>query len=260
MTLQVESVWLSRGNREILQDATINLSGTELVGLVGRNGAGKSTLLQAIAGLLPTRGSIRWRRKDVAAMPLTERARTIAYLDQRPEAHWGMRVWDFVALGRLPHGNYVRRIADADMKIVDETLRQTATLHVRNRRVDALSGGELARVQLARALSVKAPLLLVDEPVAQLDPYHQLQIMSILRENAREGAMIIAVLHDLTLAARFCDTIVLLDGGRISEVGLPHDVLTSETLQSAYSIEPLIGSHESEPYIVPWRRSSERLD
>jgi iron complex transport system ATP-binding protein len=140
---------------------------------------------------------------------------------------------------------------------VDWALQQTATAGFAARTVDHLSVGERARVLLARALAVRAPVLLVDEPTAMLDPLHQLEIMAMLRDYARgdgtERALVIAVLHDLTLAARFCNRVLLLDAGAIVADGVPTAALTADAVRRHYGVEPLIGQHEGEPLIVPWR-------
>jgi iron complex transport system ATP-binding protein len=259
VTLQTQSLSVSYAARQAVRPTDLTLPGGRLVGLIGPNGAGKSSLLKAIAGLVPAGGSRLWSGRMLDVMDARLRARTIAYLPQRPAAHWPMRARDLVALGRLPHRAFGRRADAADREAVDAAMRETEVTPLAGRPVDELSGGESARVHLARALAVGAPVLLADEPVAQLDPYHQLQIMELLQQYAA-AALVIAVLHDLTLAARFCSRLLLMHEGRIVEDGPPEHVLKASTLQRYYRVDAYTGRHEGRPLIVPWRRTNAALD
>jgi iron complex transport system ATP-binding protein len=227
------------------------------VALVGPNGAGKSSLLKALAGLAEHDGTITWGGRALAEFTPRERARTIAYLAQTATVHWPLAARDVVALGRLAHGAFGAAPTVADREAVDWALAQTATAGFARRSVDALSVGERARVLLARALAVRAPVLLVDEPIAMLDPYHQLEIMGVLARYAAGAAggapaLVVAVLHDLTLAARFCGRVLLMSGGRVIEDGPPSTTLTAENVRRHYDVEPFMAHHDGEPVIVPW--------
>ena len=157
-------------------------------------------------------------------------------------------------LGRLPHRRAYSGPSAADRAAIEAALEAADVGHLRARTLHSLSGGERARVLLARALAVQAELLLADEPVAALDPLHQLQAMALLRSVARSGSGVVAVLHDLTLAARFCDRLIVLAGGRVLADG-PPSVLTDAVLAAAYGVDALRGEHGGEPFIVPWTAS-----
>jgi len=263
MTLETHELAIRYGDRIAVRPTSLSLAPGELVALVGPNGAGKSSLLKGLTGVVATSGTVRWRGQPLAALDRHHRARSIAYLPQSPAVHWPLPARDLVALGRLPHRAYGVRSNSADEIAVANAMASTATTPFAARNVDRLSVGERARVLLARALAVEAPVLLVDEPVAMLDPYHQLQIMTTLRNYARGGrataeggrapALVMAVLHDLTLAARFCSRVLLMSDGAVVGDAVPRLALTAEALQQHYGVEPLLTTHEGEPVIVPWR-------
>jgi iron complex transport system ATP-binding protein len=269
--LEIDGLEVRYGARIAVRPLSVTLPAGELVALVGPNGAGKSSLLKAIASLLPHAGTARWDGTVLGGLDARVRARLVAYLAQSPALHWPMAATDLVGLGRLPHRGYGSAPTNTDREATSWALAQTEATALAERSVDRLSVGERARVLLARALAVRAPVLLVDEPIAMLDPYHQLQIMAVLRAYARgepdasgaathdrnhssNGALVIAVLHDLALAARFCTRVLLLDQGVVVNDGLPAQALSAVALERHYRVEPLVTSHEGEPVIVPWRR------
>src|SRR5258706_13064480 len=214
MALVIDAVEVRYGARCAVHATSLALEGSGFVALVGPNGAGKTSLLKALAGLTSHSGTITWHGRELAALPPRERARTIAYLAQASTVHWPLCARDVVTLGRLAAGRYGIAPSLADLDAVEWALTQTATVDLADRSVAALSVGERARVLLARALAVRAPVLLVDEPIAMLDPFHQLEIMSVLARyalGAARGApaLVVAVLHDLPLAARFVRRVLL---------------------------------------------------
>ena len=237
---------------------TLTLTPGELIALVGPNGAGKSTLLRALAGLVGHRGTVTWRGAALAQLDGRTRARTVAYLPQDPPVHWPLAARELVALGRLPHRAYGANENAADAAAVTAAMRETDTLGFAARSVSRLSVGERARVLLARALAVEAPVLLADEPIAMLDPYHQLEVLDTLRaytagRDLGSNRLVVVVLHDLGLAARFCDRVLLMDGGAVVGDGPPDEALGAEAIRAHYRVEPFIARHEGEPLIVPWR-------
>jgi iron complex transport system ATP-binding protein len=249
--IDADGIILVRDGRTLLDGVSLRAGAGELLGLVGPNGAGKSSLLKCLAGLAPCRGEIRVDGERLAALSTPRRATRIAYLGQDERIAWPLSLADFVALGRLPHR--ARPDARADAEAVDAAIDAMQLAGLRARRVDRLSGGERARARLARALAVGAPILLADEPVAMLDPFHQLNVMELLARRCAAGATVVAALHDLTLASRFCARVLLLDRSRAVAEGAPRHVLTARNLQQVYHVSAMAGEHEDEAYVVPWR-------
>lgn len=253
-SLTLDHVSASLNGTRIVTDISLNVASGTFLGLIGPNGAGKTTLVRAIAGVLPSTGAIRIADTLAGDLDASERAKRIAYLAQSAECAWPMTAARLVALGRLPHQGPMTRLTPENRKAIDRAMARAGVAAFADRPVNSLSGGERARVLLARALAVEADILLVDEPVASLDPYHQLNIMDVLKAEAARGVTVIAVLHDLSLAARYCSELVLMNNGSIVATGRPDTVLTTELLSSVYRVEAHAGSREGEPYIVPWRR------
>lgn len=247
--LKLEDVDAGYGAFQALFGISMTVEPGEAVAVIGANGAGKTTLLRTLAGLqAPSEGAIVLGGRDVRTMPACIRARSISYLAQDSAVSWPLGVAALVSLGRLPH----RGASAADNAgAVRRALAATGSTELAERSFGTLSGGERARVLLARALAVEAPILLADEPVAALDPYHQLQIMDMLRAIARRGTAVVAVLHDLALAYRFADRVALLSRGRKMADGLPDDVLSDANLAAHFAITARRGPG----YIVPWQRS-----
>lgn len=252
--LHAEAISLQRSGRLLLDQVNIDLQAGELVGLIGPNGAGKSTLLRILAGLqAPNQGQVHLRGLALQRMPARERSRQLAWLAQSGQIHWPLLVERLVALGRLPHLAGWQQPGAEDAAAVEYALQQTDTLHLRARDATTLSGGERTRVLLARALAAQPDILLADEPVAALDPGHQLQTMELLREFARGQRGCIVVLHELSLAARYCDRLYLLQAGRVADQGAVTQVLSATNLREVYGIECAIGC-EGIPWVVPVRR------
>ncbi len=253
--IEASGITVSLGGRRVLRDVDIALEAGETLGLIGPNGAGKSTLLRALAGLLePEAGRITVDGRPLGAWPRRALERAVAYLPQGQECHWPLTVARLVALGRLPHLGLWQRPQADDRRAIEAAMEAADVADLAERRVTALSGGERARALLARALAVGARVLLADEPVAGLDPYHQLQVMELLRATARAGTAVMAVLHDLTLAARFCDSVAVLHDGALIALGSPAEAMAEATLAAAFGIEVVVGEEGGERYLVPWRR------
>lgn len=250
--LEAQAVTVSLGGKPILRGLGFTLQPGELVGLIGANGSGKSTLLRALTGLLPLEsGEIRLEGKPLPRIDPREAARKLAYLPQNPQCHWPLTAGSVVALGRLP---YRGSTSELDAGHVARALSALDALHLRDRVIHELSGGERARIFLARALAGDPALLLADEPAAGLDPRHQLQLMETLRGLARDGRGVLLALHDLEAAARFCDRLVLLDNGQTAATGAPSEVLTDELLARCYGVRAFRGCHDGQPVLVPWDR------
>ena len=250
--LEARQLTVALGKRRIVHSLDCALGGGELVGLIGANGSGKSTLLRALAGLLPAEsGGVLLHGKPLARLPLREVARKLAYLPQAPQCHWPLAAERVVALGRLP---FPESSPECDALHVARVLAAVDASHLRERPVHELSGGERARVFLARALAGDPELLLMDEPCAGLDPHHQLQLMELLAGLAREGRGVLVVLHDLGLAARFCGRLLLLEGGSLIASGCPDAVLADAPLARAHRIGVYRARHEESSVVVPWSR------
>ncbi len=251
--LIAETVTVRHGRAEVLSHADFGLGAGEVVGLIGPNGAGKTTLLKAIAGVIaPTLGTVSLQGRALADWPRRAYARRVGYLAQAAVVHWPLTVEHLVTLGRLPHRDPFRGLRPADAAAVSAALAQVDASHLRERVVTTLSGGERARVMLARVLAGEPRFLLADEPGTGLDPAHQLRIMSHLRDLARRGCGVVVVLHDLTLATRFCDRLVMLDGGRVVADGPVGDVLSAGHVRSVFGVRCVTGEYEGEPLLVPW--------
>lgn len=253
VSLAFHDLHVALGGRDVVRGITANLAGGALIGILGPNGAGKSTLVRGLLGLVPCRGEVRIDDVALSALPRAQIARRIAYLPQGQTLHWPLSVERLVALGRLPHLAPFSRIAAADRVAVREAMAIAEVAHLADRTATELSGGERARVLLARALAVGAPALVADEPLASLDPAHQLQVMEILRARADRGALVIAVLHDLSIAARYCDRLLLLESGRLAADGPPPNVLTPDLLATVYGVTALFGD-APHPFVVPLDR------
>ena len=253
--IQIEAATVPIGRRTVLQDVNATFEGGSLIGIIGPNGAGKSTLARAILGLLPLgSGYSLVDDQDISTMDRPALARTIAYLSQGQTLHWPLSVERLAALGRLPYLAPLSRLLPRDVEAIDRAIALADVGDLRDRIATELSGGERARALLARALAVEAPALVVDEPLASLDPGHQLEVMELLERQARSGTLVIAILHDLTLAARYCDRLLLLDQGRLIADGTPADVLTEDRLASVYGIAASIDRSGRAPIILPLSR------
>lgn len=250
VTVAVQGVTVTLGRRTVIAGVTTVFAPGQLTGIIGPNGAGKSTLARAMLGLVPHGGLVKIDSVDAGTLPPAQRARTIAYLPQGQTLHWPLSVERLVSLGRLPHLAPLSRIAEADIAAIDRAMARADVLALRHRDATELSGGERARVMLARALAVEAPALIADEPLASLDPGHQIDVMELLLAEARAGATVVAVLHDLTMAARYCDQLLLVNGGAIAAEGQAEEVLTPANLARVYGIDAKLDTSGATPAVV----------
>lgn len=236
--LDIEAVSVRLGGRPVLSGVSAQFAAGQFIALVGPNGAGKSSLLRAIAGLNPIEGTIRLDGRDAATQTSADRARRIGYLPQGHQTHWPLPVRDVVALGRFPHGaRDPRRLAPADADAVETAMRQAGVAQFADRPATRLSGGEKARVALARVLAQEPRILLADEPTASLDPRYQIEVMALLRDIAATGTLVIAATHDLGLAARHADRIWVLEGGRAETPAPARDALSPQVLARVFRIQ-----------------------
>ncbi|SEK29092.1 iron complex transport system ATP-binding protein [Roseovarius nanhaiticus] len=242
--------------RAIVSDVSLTIEPGEFVGLIGPNGAGKTTLMRAALGLIPAQG-----HSSLAAMAPRERARAAAWMPQAREIAWPVTVETLVMLGRVPHLGAGQRASPEDRAAVDAAIAQMGLQPLRGRAATRLSGGEAARVLIARALAQQTPLLMADEPTAGLDPAHQISTMETFAALAAEGKSCLVSLHDLGLAVRHCTRLILIapqsamedgQGGLVAD-GAPEDVLTPERLDHVFGIEAAFRRGEDGPLFQPLR-------
>ena len=251
--LAVQGLDVTLAGRTVLADVSLALPAGHLVALVGPNGAGKTTLLRAVAGLVPSTGAVHVRGDALSALPLRERAKRFAYLPQGHVVHWPLPARDIVGLGRFPHGvTDPAQMTGRDIDAVSRAMQAADVVGFADRPVTELSGGERSRVALARALAVEAPVVLADEPVASLDPRHQIDVMQTLRKAADDGVLVIVVTHDLGLAARFADHVMVLSAGRLVVQGAPSAALSEQVMRDVFRISAYRAEYRGEAVIVPW--------
>lgn len=249
--LKISGLQFRRGSRVVLDSIDLQLRSGGITAVLGPNGAGKSTLLSCIAGLLqPERGSVELDGTSLLSVPAMQRARRIAFLPQTPEIAWAVDVQTLVSLGRIPyHGTS----SDAeDRAAVARAMEKTEVTQWADRAVTTLSGGERARVLLARVLAGESEWILADEPFTGLDPSHQFEAADLLRSVADQGGGVVLTIHDLTLAARIADRVIILDDGRVVADGAPQAALTPQILHDVYNIDAhwIEGNGETPPIIA----------
>lgn len=243
MRLDIENLSVRRGPRLTVDHASLSAGPGEFIGLIGPNGAGKTSLMRAALGLIPATG-----QSSLATLPPARRALAAAWLPQTREAAWPITAEALIRLGRIPHAR-----PDADPAHIEAAMTRMGITHLRARPVTELSGGEQARVLIARALAQDTPILMADEPIAGLDPAHQISAMTNFRALADDGRLVIASLHDLGLAARHCTRLVLMNQGRIIADGPPTQVLTPTLLAQVFGIEGYFAETPDGPVFQPTR-------
>ncbi|MEM9619489.1 MAG: ABC transporter ATP-binding protein [Pseudomonadota bacterium] len=234
--IDLENVSVLLDQRRVLNNISFHANAGEFIGLIGPNGAGKSTLLRAGAGLLPIEGgAISINGDPVNTLTPIERARKLSYLPQARPIFWSMPARTIVTLGRFAFGGAAAP-NEADDAAVTRALTDAEANHLADRPIASLSGGELARIHLARTLAGETSIILADEPIAALDPAHQLSVMGLLRAKAESGRTVIAALHELSLASRYCTRLIVLYRGSIAADGAPNDILTTALLRSVFGV------------------------
>ncbi|GAA1699730.1 ABC transporter ATP-binding protein [Microcella alkalica] len=255
--LAAEGLRLGYGDRTVVHDVDLDVTPGALTVVVGANASGKSTLLRGLARLLaPTAGRVTLDGADLSRLPNRRVARTIGVLPQSPIAPEGVRVAELVARGRYPHQGIFRGRRSDDDVIVAAALEATDASSLVDSRVDELSGGQRQRVWIAMALAQQPRILLLDEPTSALDVAHQVEVLDVLRAEVSRGMTVVLVIHDLTLAARYADELVVMAGGRIIARGEPGAVLTAEVVRQAFGIEArlLQDPDTGRPVILPRSR------
>lgn len=247
--VSVDEVSISLGEQVVVNSVSLEVQAGEMLILIGPNGAGKSTLLGIMAGLLqPSSGRVLLDGESIDTITLQQLATRRAYLAQQAEVQWPMSVRNVVALGRLP---FADQDAESGRTAIDRAVSAAHLQELSDRPLHELSGGELMRVHLARLLAVDAPLIFADEPVSALDPYHQLHILDLLRQQVDAGRSAVLVLHDLSLAARFADRVALMRDGCLLAIGTSEHVLTETHLREGFGVDALIDLKSDVPVVLP---------
>ncbi|MCR5858984.1 ABC transporter ATP-binding protein [Mesorhizobium sp. J428] len=257
MRLSARELSISLSGRRVLDGVSIDLEPGQVVGLLGPNGAGKSTLMRTLAGLIETQ-QVWLDDRSLSAMGSIERAQKIAFLPQQRSIGWSLAVEQVVMLGRIPWRAYGQRPSEQDEAIAADAMRLLQVDGLAARPATELSGGEQARVLAARAVAQDTPFLIADEPASGLDPAHQISMMQAFRAVAAKGRCVLVSLHDLTLAARWCDRIIVLDGGRVAADGEPGAVLDAELLQSVYGVTAHVAHEGGKLVLAPLALSQAR--
>jgi iron complex transport system ATP-binding protein len=255
MLLKVECLRCGYDGGFFLKEVSFEVREREFFGLIGPNGSGKTTLLRAITKVIKLKeGRVVLDGKDVGSLTFKDLAKEVAFVLQNPVIEEDMYVDETVLLGRIPHKKRFQFLdTKEDIRIAEEAMRLTDTLRFRRRRMGSLSGGERQLVLIAKALSQKPKLLVLDEPVSQLDIAHKMRVLDLLKRlNREEGLTIIIVLHDLNLASEYCERLLVLKDGSVYSLGEPHDILTQRTLKEVYNADAVVVKNpiSSKPYII----------
>ena len=255
--LKFDNVHTGYPGKEIIKGFTADVFLGDFVGLIGSNGTGKSTLLKCLSGLLPTsEGKIYIEGRDNIGLKQRERSQLIAVVPQSFSIDYDFTVEEIVLMGRNPYLSYRDKESKRDYEIVEKAMEMTKTLKFKGRLFNELSGGEKQRVILARAIAQEPDILLLDEPTSALDIHHQIEVMELIKElNTEKGMTVVAVLHDLNLAARFCERLIMIQGGVVVADGTPAEVIVQKNLKKLYAMKMFIWNNRifEKPEVIPVR-------
>ncbi len=254
--LEIEGLHFGYNGRETLKDINLTAKKGEFWGILGPNGSGKTTLVKAINQVLkPSSGTIRINGENIQHLKHNEIARDLAVVSQVFSINFEFTVEDIVMMGRTPH--IKKGESEEDFEIVRDAMKKTNTDYLKDRFVTQLSGGELQRVVIARALAQQPSILLLDEPTSHLDITNQIDVLNLAKSECKKGMLVVAVIHDLDLAAYYCDKICLIRDGEIVAKGTPEEVLTTENIQNVYNLpveiitNPITNSLNVVPLLEP---------
>lgn len=243
--IEVEALSLSYGDNHILNQISISVRTGEFLGILGPNGSGKTTLLRCMTGTLhPSSGNVLLHGREIHAMKRRDIAKIVSVLPQEETNEFGFSVEELVAMGRLPHLGRFEREGPEDRQKVNWAMEVTSTIHLRSRLITSLSGGEMQRVGLARALAQEPQALFLDEPTSHLDINYQVEMLDVVKRlNREEGITVVAVMHDTNLAAAYCDSMILLSGGTVFASGATSTVFTAENIKALYGLDVVMLKH-----------------
>ncbi|MDX3384718.1 ABC transporter ATP-binding protein [Streptomyces niveiscabiei] len=260
--LAARGVTVGYGSRTVIDDLDVAVPPGVITTIIGPNGCGKSTLLRTLSRLLkPTKGSVVLDGDDIARLKTRDVAKKLGLLPQAPVAPEGLTVSDLVARGRHPHQSWLRQWSSDDAEVVEKALDMTGVLDLADRPVDSLSGGQRQRVWISMTLAQGTDLLLLDEPTTYLDLAHAVDVLDLVDDLHESGRTVVMVLHDLNLAIRYSDNLVVMRDGAILAQGHPRDVVTAELLDDAFGLKALVIDDPvgDRPMIVPIGRTHARL-
>jgi len=260
--LKVENLSFSYGKKEIIKGIDFNISESMVLGIIGPNGSGKTTLLKNLSGYLkPSFGNVYVLNKNIKHLNIKEKAKYIGYVPQDIFYDFDFTCYDIVMMGRTPYLNRFQSEKLEDKQIVRESMEITNTWQFKDKSIKELSGGERQRVYIARALAQRPKIMLMDEPVSHLDIKYQLEILNLIKDLTLKGILVITVLHDINLAAQFCDKIFILKDGKIEASGKPKDVLNVKNIKNVFETDVVIfeDSETGSINIVPYLNRREQL-
>ncbi|MDD2666563.1 MAG: ABC transporter ATP-binding protein [Methanocellales archaeon] len=239
MKLDIKGISFSYDSVKALDNITFEVNEGEILGVTGPNGSGKTTLLRCINRVLkPKIGTIFLDKEDILELDRKEIAKNIGVVPQNATIHFPFTVFDIVLMGRTPHLGRLDRETSKDLEVAKNAMRITNTQHLADRLIDEVSGGEKQRIIIARALTQEPKILLLDEPTLHLDINHQLEVLELIKRLARKNRLIVVLVsHDLNLANRYCDRLMLINSSKIHAIGKPQEVLTRENIEDVYNIE-----------------------
>jgi iron complex transport system ATP-binding protein len=260
--LELQNIWLAYGDNIVVKDVTFQLLPGEIVGLIGPNGSGKSTIIKAISRVISTdSGKILLDGKDISKTPTKDLARLLGVVPQMPLLPSAFTAFEIVLMGRNPHLGLLQHEGERELAITWRAMEMTSTQSLAERRVGELSGGEIQRLIIARVLTQEPKAILLDEPTANLDIRHQVEILDLIKSLClKNNLTVLAALHDLNLAAQYCDRLILINNGQVHAQGTPEEVINSQNIEEVYGTEGCVYTHPVNglPTVLPKASNSNR--